>query len=39
MASFGCHVDTFERDPNLVEIAKENIKNYGYEKSDKSHRT
>ncbi|MDD3067919.1 MAG: O-methyltransferase [Acholeplasmataceae bacterium] len=31
MASFGCHVDTFERDPNLVEIAKENIKNYGYE--------
>ena len=31
MASFGCEVDTFERDYKLYEIAKANVASYGFE--------
>ncbi|MBN2267864.1 MAG: O-methyltransferase [Acholeplasmataceae bacterium] len=31
MASFGCQVDTFERNETLADIAKDNVKKFGYE--------
>ncbi|MFA6377954.1 MAG: O-methyltransferase [Acholeplasmataceae bacterium] len=31
MASFGCYVDTFERDESLAKIALEHVKTYGFE--------